>query len=976
MYQRLIVRFVATSVTAVTLLGMTMTESLAAGRSCLVLADGYVSEYAWGKYDESHYPQYHPGHAFFVRGILDYSGRFGRWLEDYEVERIDLEKHTGALVLDKIDLVVIDDVRQYILAPYEPAIVEYVRRGGALLVYAGYWGLGGAPKDEYNVNKTTNNSHSPLAEILPVEIVGVPDWELKTKLWGSPVFKDMNLFDGMDAFQWKIYGLHACRAKGDVLAEINGKPLICSGVSGKGRMVVYTGDDLAWIRAGGRESIINPFSKSLWRRLARVAVGDDKGRAIPAISDQLPAWEKTAVFAHPDQPVNFVWGGYFPFSGVPELEKSWARDLVTHSCNFYMDGNVDTSKVLGEAGIAGSFAGGRWIPKKSCINTPETLLKMEAGIAGKASALTGSPWITYGHMGDEPEYGFCSCEHCQKKFKEMYGYDLPPLKSDFSPQYLDQWIDYCLFKNKSVGAMYKRAAQAAHAVNSNLKYMFASTPQCGGMAYGDDQLNTQSGFDLLWDHPYPGTQAIRVGLNSAILEETAVLQGRPYVPVYSLLQGFDSYDRVPNIPPPEYIRTMAWQAIAHGTDSVGWFIYNAYWWSMPGTEAWEEAGRMGKEVLEPLTPTLYRMLNTPQPIGLLYSYSQEAVDGLKALAPKETDPWNSVIRWWSLHALHEAYEVMKYAHLPFNVVSEHRLFRGDKLPWKAIVIPYVEHLHASSRSVLEKYIADGGIVYLGANSTLALKGAIRLPMSFDNFFTTWWPKDKPKEWNQRRSRIYTVGASLEKAVEMRRIFSPFLKETMVAVDDPEVVYNVRRAGDAKYIFFVNDHQINPVSAELRKKRQEYNHFMLMPMEFPKADTKISLRGQGYLYPLLPSSGAPLELKGDEGISMNLKLDGGAGAVFLLLPEQIARLEFISPPKRSKEGVRIEARILGSAGVIKAVLPLRIEIGCTEAKQTVYAATEDGAVSWTAPFLKEFPDAPLMVTITDLASGKSVQGCVP
>jgi hypothetical protein len=353
------------------------------------------------------------------------------------------------------------------------------------------------------------------------------------------------------------------------------------------------------------------------------------------------------------------------------------------------------------------------------------------------------------------------------------------------------------------------------------------------------------------------------------------------------------------------------------------------------------------------------------------------VDGLKALAPKEkTDPGNSVIRWWSLHALHEAYEVMKYAHLPFNVVSEHRLFRGDKLPWKAIVIPYVEHLHTKSRRAMEEYIANGGTVYIGANSTLDLKGAKKLPMSFDNFFTTWWPKGKPEEWNQQRTRIYTVSVSLEKAKEMRKIFSSLLKETMVEVDDPEIVYNVRQAGEAKYIFFVNDHQINPVSSELRKKRQQYNHFALMPMEFPKATAKVNVHGTGYLYPLLPSSGVALELKKDKGISLNLKLDGGAGRVFLLLPEQIAKLEFILPPKRNKEGIRIEARILGSAGVIKAALPLRIEIGCVEVKQTVYAATKDGIVSWTAPFLKEFPKVPLIVTVTDLASGKSVQNRTP
>lgn len=127
-------------------------EAMGVKRRCLVLADSYVSEYAWGKYDESNWPSYHPSRRFFIRGIMDYPERFEKWLEGWEVERIDLDKHKGPLALNEFDLVIIDDVRQYILDPYEPVIVEFVEQGGSLLYYAGFWGLGGCPKNEYNTN--------------------------------------------------------------------------------------------------------------------------------------------------------------------------------------------------------------------------------------------------------------------------------------------------------------------------------------------------------------------------------------------------------------------------------------------------------------------------------------------------------------------------------------------------------------------------------------------------------------------------------------------------------------------------------------------------------------------------------------------------------------------------------------------------------------------------------------------------------
>ncbi|MBT9147084.1 MAG: hypothetical protein DDT32_00836 [Syntrophomonadaceae bacterium] len=434
-----------------------------------------------------------------------------------------------------------------------------------MLYYAGFWGLGGCPKNEYNTNNNVNNQKSPLSEILPVEIVSVPDWEMKKESWGNPVLLDKTLGEGIDTSQWKIFGLHITKSRGEVLAELSGIPFICQSRYGKGRIIVYTGDDLAWVRAGGREGILNPFASILWQRLALLATGEDVKAIVPK-AEVIPDWEKPASFAHPDQPINFLWAGYFYYGGIPEMERLWVKDLMTHSTNFYMDGNFTMPKVLGEAGIAGSLAGaglsGYFAGVRPCVNDPAKLKSMEEAVAKKAAEMVAYPWIVSLHLGDEPEFGYCNCEYCQKKFKEEFGCELPELKNDFSPEYLDKWIDYCLFKNRAVGNMYSRAVKIAHQNNPNLKYGFASIPQTGGMAFGDDQFNTQSGFDLLWDHPYPGTQTIRSGLNSAILEETANLQNRPYVPVWSLLQGFDYPGNAPYMPPAEYMRAMAWQAIA------------------------------------------------------------------------------------------------------------------------------------------------------------------------------------------------------------------------------------------------------------------------------------------------------------------------------------------------------------------------------------------------------------------------------
>jgi hypothetical protein len=967
--------------------GASAGEHLASPRRCLVLADGYVSEYAWGGYQETQFPLHHPSHEFLLRGLLRYGDRFSRWLpaDRWQVRRLDLEQHRGPLPLRGVDLVVLDDVRQCVCDPFEPALVEYVRAGGGLLVYGGHWGLGGCPKTEYCVPTVVSSyEKTPLGAILPIAVSATPDLEMLTPKPESarqPVFRDAALGAGIDLAGWQVFGLHAGTPRGEVLAELDGRPLIGRGSLGQGRVVVYCGDDLAWVRAT-KEAQLNAFAGTLWRRLAALAVGE--GDMAPAEPEPPPAWEKPPAFAHPDQPMNLQWGGYFYWQD-PAMQQLWARDLVTHSATLY----YGATPALGEAGVQGwescgpplftkasreaaetwmVDAAGKPIANAPCFSNPQALANLETAMGEWAARQAASPWVHYGHMGDETEYGLCYCQHCRIAFREQFGYDLPPLRNDFSPAYLDQWIDYQVFRNRAIGAMYARAARAARASNPRLR-MFASLPISGGMCHGDDQFHTQSGFDLLWDHTYPGTMVIRVGLNAALLEETADLQGRPQGPILDLLQGFDSYDRVPHMPPPEYMREMVWQAIAHGVDSVGWFVYHAFFWTLPGTEAWAECGRLARELLEPMTPTLYEMRNAPQPVGLVYSYSQEAVDGLKEQVYARDDPYKGVIRWWSHHATQEAYEVLKYAHVPVNVVSEYRLIEGRELPWKALVFPYVEHLHAKTRAALAQFVARGGKVFVGANSTIELPGAEKLPVSFDSKFTTWWPRERRDEWNQRRARAYLIDVFLLKAGVLRVFLAPFCAEAVGTVADPEVVCSERRAGVATYFFLINDHQLNPASPELRRQRQRYNHFMLMPMDFPPAETVFSVRGPGYLYRLPGAPGKPLVLRGNGAREVPLSLAGGDGAIFLRLPEPIERIEFARPPVREVGGVRLEARVRGRKGVLPAALPVRIELAAGDIRQTVFGTTRDGVLSWTAPFLKDFPPGAIEVTLIDLAAGK-------
>lgn len=434
------------------LVGTTDKVEAAAKGTCLVLADGYVSEYAWGKYREVEFHGGHPGYDYCMRGLLETASRFDRWLEGWDVRRIDLENHRGPLAFDGVDLVILDDVRQIVLDPHETAIIEFVRGGGGLLVYAGYWGLGGCQKNEYSVLPAVSSYQStPLGAVLPVKILATPDLAMlrgKPKPSRVPVFLDKELRVGIETAEWEIFGFHVCQARGEVLAKLDGRPLICRQRLGQGRILVYAGDDLAWVRAGLRCSI-NRYSGTLWRRLAVLAVGETT--AVPAKADPLPTWKKGPAFAHPGQPINFLWGGYF-YPSTPEVERLWIRDLVTHSSTvFFLF--PKTPEVLGKAGIAGwgefgvplvvkeskgdadTWAvnvAGKPMTGAPCYNNPKAMANMEKAMARRASELAKFSWIRYGHMGDETQFGNCYCEHCRKAFRMEYGYELPELENDLA----------------------------------------------------------------------------------------------------------------------------------------------------------------------------------------------------------------------------------------------------------------------------------------------------------------------------------------------------------------------------------------------------------------------------------------------------------------------------------------------------------------------------------------------------------------
>lgn len=190
----------------------------------------------------------------YVEGGKEYISalRGAGWDVDYlPAHTIESQFPTDAAWLAQYDLVVISDVgaNTFLLtrsvfgqSKSEPnrlqLIRDYVLAGGGLLMVGGYLSFSG-------VEAKARYADSPLADVLPVDILRVDDRaEHPEGAVPAVVVPDHPALGGVGADWPALLGYNTTVAKddADVLATINGAPLIAVTQAGAGRSAVFTSD--------------------------------------------------------------------------------------------------------------------------------------------------------------------------------------------------------------------------------------------------------------------------------------------------------------------------------------------------------------------------------------------------------------------------------------------------------------------------------------------------------------------------------------------------------------------------------------------------------------------------------------------------------------------------------------------------------------------------------------------------------------
>jgi len=682
---------------------------------------------------------------------------------------------------------------------------------------------------------------------------------------------------------------------------------------------------------------------------------------------------------------NLLWWGQGDFPDGSALRRRMVEDLLAHRagaaapadlCQRHGIWAMETTggiRALSKAAGADQKPDAQWLDAAArrrgtlCFNDPLFAAELPRWAASLAERYRSLHSLGFIHIEDEAACPDCYCEDCRRLFKEQYGFDMPTPEADFSPAFLEKWFNRMDFKLATF-ARYHKAVRDAFHQHLPAVPVLTSLPQGFTVAHGETVIDHQRHLDAFWEHTYPGTEPLGAALTAHRTEMAAAALGALDRPCIHLLQGFDAVARAPKMPPAEYIRLIAWMAVAHGADHIGWFAYRWMWWHMPGTEAWDAAAGVAAR-LQQLAPAFSKLKPARFPIALLYPLSQECVDHLRAqVTTTDTLPQHDVWVWRTWHAYQDAYYSLKFAHVPFEPLFEESLAAG-KLPYHAVIIPHADYLRQASKDRLLQYIADGGTVFLGASSHLKLPGARKLPVDFLTLFNTYFPLGRRADWQKGRIRCAWIDALREKAARLQAPLAP-LHFGPLTVSEPEVVYNLRDGDEVTYLFLINDTTTNPITDEQRALRPGFAHFAIMPMAFHPARVHVALKGERVLYDVFERE--PVRTRFGEGeTSFETTIAGGATRLLASVPEPIAAVKLEAPDQVvAGEPLHVEAAVWTGTKLLSGVVPLAIRLEAGGAVRTCHAATDKGQFKGDLPTDIELPAGSARLAVTELISGRT------
>ncbi len=612
----------------------------------------------------------------------------------------------------------------------------------------------------------------------------------------------------------------------------------------------------------------------------------------------------------------------------------------------------------------GKTADGGWGGKLSWGH-PDVLDYRAEEAKKRARKLAGKQVTNVLLLDDEPIMAMKGGWELADLFKERTGLEAPTPKPLYDDQdYLDHWTKWEEFRTWAWGEHYRRQTEAIHEVAPNLRTAVVIEGMGKDIYAGFDPAVSQRHLDIYWFHIYPLNEPFVMVAHSVQRGMSAMRamgeDGKDKEP-WALMQNWACASEVPHVPQVGYIREQYWMAIAHGVDALGYWPYAYGWWISPGSEAWDEMGRLS-DVQQAFFPLWRQLEPARQPIGLLYSTSQGGVDHLRGLLAETGQ--DAAQPWHNWHANEEAYYALKSGQLPFETVEESELIAtGGKLPYKAIVLSRVTYLRPEARKAIRAFQDAGGTVVADKSTTIDLPDIQRIDGNYDSLFYKIFPEDSSMN-NRYKHREYYKETTAKHIVSARKALARF-DDGLVKIEHPQVVWHMQNGGDARYLFVIND----AVETEnIDQHAKLVQNWRLTPATWHPVKTKVTVDHDGPIYSLRQSKQVTAGVRGPA--SFVADLDGGDGQVYVLLDKPIDRVAAsFDDDARAGESLAVGVKVLdGNGRTINAALPVKVTLAGRGREVTEYTATSAGQAETELFIGADLPAGRYTLTVTELASG--------
>lgn len=286
---------------------------------------------------------------------------------------------------------------------------------------------------------------------------------------------------------------------------------------------------------------------------------------------------------------------------------------------------------------------------------------------------------------------------------------------------------------------------------------------------------------------------------------------------------------------------------------------------------------------------------------------------------------------------------------------------------KALVVARVDYLEPRVVAALESWIKTGGAVFLTADCTVNIPGAVRLKARAENLhqkeLEALIAEKKYAETRQFSSAGAMLQSALPLANELRPIMDGLDIDPAFDTDSPQVTGNVQKRGDIEYVFAINatyddtiggQNAIRPVTA------------------------RIALPDDGRpVYDAMLSGAAPF-VKKDGKLEAIVRFGAGQMHVFARPARPIGGVQTLRPVvyrdlTQEKNPVCVEVGALLrdlNGKVLTACAPLKVELidPLGELRFRLFRATDDGQYRERLPLAANEASGQWRVIVTDLLAG--------